>query len=250
MENVKSVANVNNSDKEVKYIVGHEEIKLSVNIVNNFLVSGKNKLSVAEASMFIQLCKHRKLNPFTKECYPIKYGNDPAQFIVGKDAFMRKAEENPRYEGHRAGVIVLRNNELVEVEGAFKLKDDTLLGGWAEVYVKGKLHPVVVKVSMQEYSTGKSTWNQKPLTMIRKVAIVQAFREAFPSEFGALYTSEEMGIDDTKIVHQNIKQEAENTIDEQAFKREIDFEDDSIETIESIEVEIVEEVAKEDELGF
>jgi hypothetical protein len=48
------------------------------------------------------------------------------------------------------------------------------------------------RVSISEYSSGKSTWSAKPATMIRKVAIAQAFREAYPLNLGCLYTPEEM----------------------------------------------------------
>jgi hypothetical protein len=46
---------------------------------------------------------------------------------------------------------------------------------------------------MKEYSTGKSNWLTKPGTMIRKVAVAQALREAFPEEMSNLYEQEEMG---------------------------------------------------------
>ena len=45
---------------------------------------------------------------------------------------------------------------------------------------------------MKEYSTGKSNWLTKPATMIRKVAVAQALREAFPEEMSALYDQAEM----------------------------------------------------------
>ena len=34
-----------------------------------------------------------------------------------------------------------------------------------------------------------------PATMIRKVALVQALREAFPSELSGMYDQSEMGVD-------------------------------------------------------
>lgn len=52
---------------------------------------------------------------------------------------------------------------------------------------------------MTEYTGRKSDgspngqWSGKPATMIRKVALVQALREAFPARLGALYTAEERG---------------------------------------------------------
>jgi hypothetical protein len=48
---------------------------------------------------------------------------------------------------------------------------------------------------MHEYDTGKSSWAKMPATMIRKVALVQSLREAFPSDLGGLYDSCERGVD-------------------------------------------------------
>ena len=44
-----------------------------------------------------------------------------------------------------------------------------------------------------------SNWQKMPATMIRKVALVQALREAIPEEFGGLYSPEEMPIDDSVL---------------------------------------------------
>ena len=42
-------------------------------------------------------------------------------------------------------------------------------------------------------------WKEKPVTMIKKVAIVQGFRMAFPDEFGGMpYTAEELPDEMTK----------------------------------------------------
>src|SRR5690606_10607607 len=65
--------------------------------------------------------------------------------------------------------------------------------------------PMEVTVSLQEYQRYNSkgelmrNWKEMPATMIRKVALVQALREAIPEEFGGLYSPEEMPIDDSKL---------------------------------------------------
>ena len=60
------------------------------------------------------------------------------------------------------------------------------------MYVKGR-RPFYDEVPLEEYSTGKSSWQKMPGTMIRKVALVHALREAFPEDFQGLYSPEEMG---------------------------------------------------------
>ena len=63
--------------------------------------------------MFINLCKYAGLNPWLKEAYCIKYGNEPATMVVGKEAFMKRAEKTPGFDGMEAGIIVMSGNEVV-----------------------------------------------------------------------------------------------------------------------------------------
>jgi phage recombination protein Bet len=210
-------------EKEMVYTVGEEEVKLTANIVKTFIARGTKNLTDKEVVVFMNLCKYRKLNPFLNEAYLVKFG-DEAQMVVGKEALMRKAEESPRYKGHKAGIIVAREKEILELEGCFKLQSDVLVGGWAQIYVEGKDYPIVAKVALAEYSKGQSTWKSMPSTMIRKVALVQALRESFPSEIGSLYAKEELGIDEDKIV--NIKQEIKDEIKNEANKEELDIKPD------------------------
>jgi len=155
-----------------------------------------------EAYVFLELCKARGLNPFTSEVYLIKYkDSDPAQAVVGKETFTRKAEQNGAFAGFEAGIIV--RNEAGEVEersGTFYLQDEQLLGGWARVHRKDREYPFVSKVSIKEYEQRKRDgtlnkfWATKAATMIRKVALCQSLREAFPSEFGGLYDRSEIDV--------------------------------------------------------
>ncbi|APC41086.1 phage recombination protein Bet [Clostridium estertheticum] len=224
-------------EKEMVYTVGDEEVKLTANIVKTFIARGTKNVTDKELVIFMNLCKYRKLNPFLNEAYLVKFGED-AQIVVGKEALMRKAEESPRYKGHKAGIIVVREKEILELEGCFKLKTDVLVGGWAQIFVEGKDYPVVAKVALTEYSTGKSIWTNKPSTMIRKVALVQALREAFPTEVGALYAKEELGVDEDKII--NVQHEVKEEIKNEANKDELDINETPEDDTEVIDAEIVE----------
>ena len=217
-------------EREMVYTVGEEEVKLTANIVKSFIARGNKQLTDKEVVVFMNLCKYRKLNPFLNEAYLVKFG-DEAQMVVGKEALMRKAEESPRYRGHKAGIIVARENEILELEGCFKLQSDVLVGGWAEVFVEGKDYPVVAKVALAEYTKGQSTWKSMPSTMIRKVALVQALREAFPTEIGSLYSKEELGIDESKII--NVQQEVKEEIKNEANKEFIDINEDKTPVVEA-----------------
>ena len=184
------------TDKDiVTYEVAGQEVKLSYSIVRKYLTKGNADVTDQELVQFISVCKFNKLNPFLNEAYLIKFksarGDGNAQMVVSKEAFFKRAEASEQYDGIEAGIIVLRGDNVVELEGCFRQAKDVLLGGWAKVYRKDRRIPTVSKVNLSEYDKGTSIWNEKKATMISKIAKVQALREAFPSQLGAMYAKEE-----------------------------------------------------------
>ncbi|HEP1182183.1 phage recombination protein Bet [Streptococcus pyogenes] len=157
----------------------------------------QNLLSEKQVGQALALCKGRNLNPFANEVYIVAYKNNSGtdfSLIVSKEAFMKRAERCEGYDGFEAGITVMRNGEMVEIEGSLKLPDDVLIGGWAIVYRKDRSHRYKVTVDFNEYvkldkyGNPRSTWKSMPGTMIRKTALVQTLREAFPDELGNMYT--------------------------------------------------------------
>lgn len=147
-----------------------------------------------EVSLFLQLCKSQRLNPFVKDAYLVKYGSNPAQMITNYQVFNRRACRNDNYAGIENGVVVLRNGEIVHKDGSavYKAAGETLLGGWAKVYFKDNRKPAYAEVALDDYSTGKSNWQKMPGVMIEKCAKAAAWRLAFPDDFQGMYVSEEM----------------------------------------------------------
>ena len=68
-----------------EYKCGDETIRLSPNTVRRYLVNGSGEVTDQEVAMFIGLCKYQHLNPFLREAYLIKYGNQPATIVTGKE---------------------------------------------------------------------------------------------------------------------------------------------------------------------
>lgn len=177
-----------------------QEVKLSLPIIKNYLVSGdSSRVTDQECMMFLNLCRYQQLNPFLREAYLIKYGNSAATIVVGKDVFTKRARRQKDFRGFSAGIVVYTDKgEIVERDGMIYLPTEKLIGGWASVYIDGYLEPVKVTVPFNEYAARKADgklnaqWASKPATMIRKVALVQALREAFPEELGGMYSQEEM----------------------------------------------------------
>ncbi|MFS1663328.1 phage recombination protein Bet [Streptococcus sp. zg-JUN1979] len=158
----------------------------------------QNLLTEKQVGQALSLIKGRNLNPLANEVYIVAYkkknGGTEFSLIVSKEAFLKRATQNPNYEGFEAGVVVLdKDGVQVERKGAFMLPDDTLVGGWARVYRKNFKVPVEVFVSRAEYDKKQSTWNTMPATMIRKTALVNALREAFPEDLSNMYTEDDGG---------------------------------------------------------
>ena len=173
------------------------EVTLSPNIIRKYLVNGNGTVSDQEVMMFMALCKYQRLNPFLREAYLVKYGNQQATIITGKEAFLKRAMTVKDLEGFKAGVIVQKGEDTKDTQGMVP-SGFNLVGGWAEVHKRGWAFPLRVEVSFNEYVGRKgdgsvnSMWTAKPATMIRKVALVQALREAFPVDLAGMFSPEEI----------------------------------------------------------
>lgn len=209
---------------KVTYQSGGQDVTLSYQMVRSIFAKGDSQVTDQDLTQFISLCKYNQLNPFLNEAYLVKFGTKPAQMIVSKEAYMKRAESCDTYDGMQAGVIVLRDNQVIELEGNFYLNTDKLLGGWAKVYRSDRKFPFVAKIRIEEYNKGRSTWNEIPSTMIAKVAKVQALREAFPAQFGAMYVREEVdAIEDAR--YEDVNKSVAQEIKENAGKEKVDLGD-------------------------
>lgn len=171
---------------------------LSAETIKKYLVQGNaDKVTDQEVMMFAALCEKQGLDPWVRDAYLVKYGDGPASLITAYAAFEKRADLQPEYDGMESGIIVTTPlGEVIEREGAYKLVNETVVGGWASVYRKDRTHAATSKPGFGEYNTGKSSWAKMPATMIEKVAKSQALRKAFPQQFTGLYSQEEMGSDE------------------------------------------------------
>ena len=77
------------------------EVKLSPTIIRKHLVRGGGSATDQEVIMFLSLCKYNQLNPFLNEAYLVKFGNQSAQMVIGKEAFLKRAAKCINYKGFR-----------------------------------------------------------------------------------------------------------------------------------------------------
>ena len=130
-----------------------------------------------EFGLLMGVCKAHKLNPFIREVHFVKYGNAPASIITGYEVYLKRAERTGLLDGWRCWIEKDDIGEKAVIE--IKRKDQSTAIRW-EVYRK-------------EFDKQQSTWKAMPTFMLKKVAIAQGFRLAFPVEVGGLpYIPEEM----------------------------------------------------------
>ena len=181
----------------VSYEVLGTTVELDLQFVKNYLVRGRADLvSDQEIVFFMNTCKMQKLNPLVNgEVYLIKYSKDqPAQMVVGKDAYVRRGRLHPDYLESEDGIIVQRSNQFIQKEGCCLYPGEVLIGGWCRVHYNkgGKERTAYKEVSLMEYSSNQANWKSKPATMINKVAVSQCYRAAFPRDFEGLYSEDEL----------------------------------------------------------
>ncbi|GAG93113.1 unnamed protein product [marine sediment metagenome] len=82
--------------------------------------------------LFLELCKAKKLNPFTRDVYLVKYAKDkPAAMVTAKDTFFKRADAHPQNDGMESGVIVRKGSLITHRPGCVTYNGESLIGGWA-----------------------------------------------------------------------------------------------------------------------
>jgi len=132
--------------------------------------------SASEKELFFALgiIKSFNLNPFKREVHVIKYGNSPAEVVVGYEVYLKRAERTGKLDGW---------NVEISKDGEYAV---------LTIHRKDWKEPFTWEVPKSEFSKNQATWKSIPTFMLKKVAIAQGFRICFPDELGGLpYTSDE-----------------------------------------------------------
>jgi phage recombination protein Bet len=151
-----------------------------------------------EIFMFLQIAKMYQLNPFKREIYLVKYEGYPAQNVVGYETYLKRAARTGEWTGMR----VWTDGKIPELIAKIEINKK----GWDKPFY----HEVDYTEYVQHKKDGTITkfWKEKPKTMLKKVVVSQAFRMAFPDEFGGMpYTVEEMPIEIEKLSTEVLKTE-------------------------------------------
>lgn len=174
--------------------------------IHEFLQLQTNtSLTANETKNFLKLCILHQLNPFKREIYITKYGNQQATIITGYEVYIKRAELSGRLNGYKTTVEPCMSFS-VDKKGNLRKKED--LKATVIIYRKDFDHPFEHSVKLSEYigrkRDGEVTkfWLKMPETMLKKVAISQGFRLCFNEVLGGMpYTKEEMNTDVNNTVY-------------------------------------------------
>ncbi len=154
----------------------------------------KKAPSPAERDLFIVQCLTKGMNPLAGDVdfWTDDYGK--LTFVIREAFYLRVADAHPKFRGIQSGIIVERgpDRDPFEIEGGYSTRGQEVVGGWAIVHRSDRDFPITHKVNFRDYDKKNNTWKQFPGRMIEKIAQVGALRQAFPSQFGGLYSSDEM----------------------------------------------------------
>jgi phage recombination protein Bet len=117
----------------------------------------------------IGLAKHLGLDPTKKECHFIPFRGS-LQVVVSYTEYIKRAERTGRLDGWDVSVG----------------KDDIDIFAEVVIYRKDWNHPLRWKVYLSEAKKDTQNWKNMPIFMLKKTAISQSFRLAFPEETSLL----------------------------------------------------------------
>lgn len=138
-----------------------------------------SQLTESEKLQFIEVAQAFKLNPFKREIHVAVFGEGEYRrlsIITGYEVYLKRAERTGKLDGWRA---------WIEGEGdTMKALVEIHRKDWSESFV----HEVYWREAVQKKKDGSPTsfWTKQPRFQLKKVAISQGFRLAFPDELGGL----------------------------------------------------------------
>ena len=161
-----------------------------------------------ELALFIEVCRSKRLDPFSRQIYAIKRWDSKQKrevmaIQIGIDGYRLEAERTGKYNGQ--GPI-----EWCDAAGNWSdvwLKDEAPAAARCTVYREGLKTGITRAAKFSSYcARGRdgqpmANWRTMPEVMIAKCAEALALRTAFPRELGNTTIPEEMEHDHENVVH-------------------------------------------------
>lgn len=180
-------------------------------------IYGKD-LTEGEFTTLCHIGQATGLNPFLREIWAVKYGNNPASIFIGRDGYRKAAQRDPEYDYHILDAVYQNDDFKVEngeIKHTYSVKDrGDLIGAYCTVKRRSASKPTFTFIDFNEYyqgnkdedgkikkkydrfkkqyvDMGETLWDTKPATMVKKVAEAQGLRMAFQSMFAGTYAEDE-----------------------------------------------------------
>jgi len=152
--------------------------QVTKSMCDDFLFTQGTKLNEQQKTMFYNLALQFNLNPFKREIHAIPFGSG-WNYVTGYQVYVARAEATGLLNGWHVESMGNEKGELVGARITIHRKD------WE--------NPFIWEVSFAECNKSQGLWKTMPEFMIKKIAIGQGFRLAFPNELGGMpYLKEEL----------------------------------------------------------
>lgn len=159
--------------------------------IEEFLFSSGTKLNDQQKMMFLKMAQLNNLNPFKREIYAIPFGSN-FNIVTAYQVYIARAEATGKLDGWE---VVSNGDEAV-----------------ITIHRKDMSKPIIWNVQRSDFDKGSGNWLKMPDFMLKKVAIGQGFRLAFPNELSAMpYTSDELDSDENQSQSTHQTQSAQQT---------------------------------------
>lgn len=167
-------------------------------------------LTDVEWLIFVGIGKTTGLNPINREIWAYKFGSAPATIFIGRDGYRVVASRHPRYLAHTVEAVYETDDFIINQDGSYSHKltvknafadRGKLVGAYCIVSYRDTDKTIQVMIpNSKGYNKGRSTWNDIPDTMLKKVAEAQALRMAFPEQFNGTYHEYEKPLTQTEVL--------------------------------------------------
>ena len=190
------------SEKEMKYLMTNgDEMTLTFDTVKNYLVTGNRELvTQQELLYFMHECKARKLNPFLRQCWLIKYSeNEPAQIVESIHHKRNRAMQHETCQGWEKGIIIKGEDGKIKETNGIILDGEKLVGAFFRATPKGWNVPYELQINLEGYikkkRNGDTTafWQkEKQPSQLMKVVESQGLSALWGNDSSATYIEEEL----------------------------------------------------------
>lgn len=137
----------------------------------------------AELKYFLAVAASTGLNPFQKEIWCYKSGNDMLIF-AGRDGFLANAQKKSDFKGIRSAYVCESDDFKMNIVSGHIHHEFTaanrgkIVGAYAIVKRDG-MDSFISWASMEEFNKGFNAWKSNPGSMIKKVAEAHALKQAY-----------------------------------------------------------------------